>query len=301
MSILPTKSLSTEKRSTKKTVETRFGDIAYLETGGGGHGPVALFVHGVFLNADLWRGQIDGLADIRRCLALDLLAHGESACPEPGTLTVSLQAEMVLAFLDAMGLDAVDLVGNDSGGAIAQLVVAQAPHRVRTLTLTNCDTHDNWPPEAFAPVHDLALDGTLAAALGALATDPDSARGIMASSFEHPDSLPDEVLTGFFAPFAQAEKAQAVQEYVAGMDNAVTVAIRDDLAQFRSPTLIVWGTADEFFDVAWARWLAATIPGTVRSVELAGAKLFFPLERPEEFNRELRSLWAESEPTASPG
>jgi pimeloyl-ACP methyl ester carboxylesterase len=300
MSILPTKSQSTEKRATRKTVETRFGDIAYLETGGD-LDPTALFIHGVFLNADLWRGQIDGLADVRRCLALDLLAHGESATPASGTLTVSLQAEMVLAFLDAMGLDDVDLVGNDSGGAIAQLVVAQAPDRARSLTLTNCDTHDNWPPAAFAPIHDLARAGTLAAALGALITDPATARGIMASSFEHPDSLSDEVLSGFFAPFAQDEKAQAVQEYVAGMDNAVTVDIRDDLAQFRSPTLIVWGTADEFFDVAWARWLAATIPGTVRSVELAGAKLFFPLERPEEFNRELRSLWAESEDTTRPG
>jgi pimeloyl-ACP methyl ester carboxylesterase len=301
MSISPTKSLSTKKRATRKTVETRFGDIAYLETGGGGSGPTALFIHGVFLNADLWRGQIDGLADIRRCLAVDLLAHGESACPAPGTLTVSLQAEMVVAFLDAMGLDAVDLVGNDSGGAIAQLVVAQAPDRVRSLTLTNCDTHDNWPPAAFAPIHDLARDGALAAALGALATDPDTARGIMASSFEHPESLSDEVFSRFFAPFAQAENAQAVQEYVAGMDNAVTVAIRDDLAQFGSPTLIVWGTADEFFDVASARWLASTIPGTVRSVELAGAKLFFPMERPEKFNRELRSLWAESGATTRPG
>jgi len=60
----------------------------------------------------------------------------------------------------------------------------------------------------------------------------------------------------------------------------VTIAIRDDLAGLQVPTLIVWGTADQFFDVAWARWLAATIPGTVRCVELEGAKLFFPLERP---------------------
>jgi pimeloyl-ACP methyl ester carboxylesterase len=78
------------------------------------------------------------------------------------------------------------------------------------------------------------------------------------------------------------------------MDNRVTVAIRDDLARFDAPTLIVWGTADDFFDIAWARWLADTIPGTVRCVELPGAKLFFPAERADEFNAELRRFWTEA-------
>jgi pimeloyl-ACP methyl ester carboxylesterase len=271
-------------------ISTRCGDVAYLEEG---TGPAALFIHGVFLNADLWRHQIGDLADIRRCLAVDLLAHGESSCPAPADVTMDLQAQMIVGFLDAMGLDDVDLVGNDSGGAIAQLVAARQPERVRSLTLTNCDTHDNWPPVAFAPIRQLAIDGVLAAGLAALASDPTTARASLASSFEHPEALADETLTGFFRPFAASPvKADAVQAFVAGMDNSITVAIRDDLARFGAPTLIVWGTADDFFDVKWATWLAGTIPGTVRCVEIDGAKLFFPLERPEEFNRELRALWS---------
>jgi pimeloyl-ACP methyl ester carboxylesterase len=83
------------------------------------------------------------------------------------------------------------------------------------------------------------------------------------------------------------------------MDSAVTVAIRDDLARFDRPTLIVWGTGDDFFDVRWAHWLAETIPGTVRCVELEGAKLFFPLER-TAFTDELRAFWTEADP-AGPG
>ena len=54
-------------------VTTRFGDIAYTELGAG---PPALFVHGVFLNGHLWRHVIDQGADLRRCIAVDLLAHG---------------------------------------------------------------------------------------------------------------------------------------------------------------------------------------------------------------------------------
>jgi pimeloyl-ACP methyl ester carboxylesterase len=74
------------------------------------------------------------------------------------------------------------------------------------------------------------------------------------------------------------------------MDNAVTVAVRDELSRFEAPTWIVWGTGDEFFDVAWARWLSSTIAGTVDSVEREGAKLFFPAERWSEFNAALRRL-----------
>lgn len=119
-----------------------------------------------------------------------------------------------------------------------------------------------------------------------------AARVVSASGFVSPDVLSDETIAGFFAAVAASPgRARAVQGYVAGMDNSVTVVIRDDLARFEAPTLIVWGTADDFFDVTWARWLADTIPGTVRCVELEGAELFFPAERPEALSTELRSLW----------
>ena len=294
MSISATSSMTQPRSGQRRTVPTPFGDIAYLDCG---DGPAALFVHGVFLSADLWNHQLDGLADMRRCLAVDLLAHGASACPEPGRLTMSLQAQMIVAFLDALGLDSVDLVGNDSGGAIAQLVAVAAPTRIRSLTLTNCDVHDNWPPEPFRPIYDMATAGALAGALAALATDTAAARAALASGFENPDTLSDETIAGFFAPFAVPAVAEAVQDYVATMDNAVTVAISDDLSRLDAPTLIVWGTADEFFDPSWAHWLAATIAGTVRCVELEGAKLFFPAERPQVFNAELRTLWTGTAPT----
>lgn len=273
----------------RKAVDTAFGAIAYLQSG---HGPAALFVHGVFLNAGMWEHQLADLDDVRTCIAVDLLAHGESAVPGPGKLTIGMQSEMVLAFLDALELEEFDLVGSDSGGAIAQLVAVRAPHRVRSLTLTNCDTHNNWPPTNFAPIHKMASQGRLAETLEQLATDAEAGRAVLASSFEDAAALPDAVLTGFFGPFADLDRARAVQDQVVSMDSSITVAIREQLEQLRTPTLIAWGDGDEFFDVSWARWLERTIPGTVRKVELEGAKLFHPAERPEVLNRELRELWA---------
>jgi pimeloyl-ACP methyl ester carboxylesterase len=127
-------------------VEIPSGRIGYASAG---CGPVALFVHGVVLNKHLWRHQLAGLSDIRRCIAVDLLAHGDTEITPDQDVSVTANAKMLKEALDALKIDQVDLIGNDSGGGIAQIFAALNPERVRTLTLTNCDTHDNWPPEAF--------------------------------------------------------------------------------------------------------------------------------------------------------
>ena len=275
-----------------RTVTTASGTITYAEAGSG-PAPVAVFVHGVFLHHGLWAAQLAALSDVRRCLAPDLLAHGGSAlAPASGEpLDLRAQARMIIDFLDALGVYQADLVGNDTGGAICQVAAAMAPDRFRSLTLTNCDVHDNWPTPPFMPIVDLARQGVLATALPTLAGTADQIRTGLASSLEHPETIPDDVLLSFFAPFADPARAAAVQGYVAGMDNAVTVAIRDDLAKLTVPTQMVWGTGDEFFTLSWAQWLADTIPGAQRIVEVDGAKLFFPMERPDELNRPLRELW----------
>src|SRR5216684_52181 len=122
------------------SVETLSGRISCASAGSG---PVALFVHGVVLNKHLWRHQLAGLSDIRRCIALDLLAHGDTEIAPDQDVSVTANAAMLREFLDALKIDQVDLVGNDSGGGIAQIFAARHPDKVRTLTLTNCDTHDN--------------------------------------------------------------------------------------------------------------------------------------------------------------
>src|SRR3984957_10880708 len=190
----------------REIVSTAYGDIACRVTGSG---PVALFIHGVFLSADLWAGQLDALGDLRRCVAVDLLGHGASACPPLPDMTLPAQADMILAVLDALGADQADLVGNDSGGAIAQLVAARAPHRVRSLTLTNCDADENLPPAAFAPIVDMARAGVLAPGLPVIAADPAAGRDALASGLERPDALPDEGISGVLAPFGAPARRPA--------------------------------------------------------------------------------------------
>jgi pimeloyl-ACP methyl ester carboxylesterase len=270
-------------------VTTRFGDIAYVEEG---QGPAALFVHGVFLNHHFWRGVTRQLGDVRRCIALDLMAHGATRIVADQELTFTTQAEMLDAFCEAMGLDQVDVVANDSGGGIAQIFAARHPGRIRSLTLTNCDTHDNWPPASFQPLVALAREGKLADAFAPLAQDPAAARNAFAVAYEHPEQVSDETLNTYLAPlFASPEATAALERFVAGQDCRHTLAIEPELRRLEAPTLVIWGTDDGFFPTKWAYWLQGAIPGCRKVIEFEGAKLFFPEERPEALAGALREHW----------
>ena len=274
-----------------RSVQTAFGRISYMEQG---TGPVALFVHGVLLNRYLWRHQLAELSDIRRCIAVDLLAHGDTEIALDQDVSVTANAEMLKQFLDTLDIDQVDLVGNDSGGGIAQIFAALYPGRVRSLTLTDCDTHDNWPPEAFKPFLAMAAGGGLRGTLDAMLSDKSVYRSAQAlgPAYEHPEQLSDDSIEQYLSPLVRSgQRTRDLQRFLAAFDNKHTVAVEAQLKTLKAPTLIVWGTDDVYFDVKWSRWLADTIPGTRRRVEFKGARIFFPEERWEEFNKELRAHW----------
>jgi len=119
----------------QRSVQTPSGRISYTEQG---TGPVALFVHGVLLKRPICGvNQLADLSDIRRCIAVDLLAHGDTEITPDQDVSVTANAKMLKEFLDALNIDQVDLVGNDSGGGITQIFAALYPERVRSLTLTD--------------------------------------------------------------------------------------------------------------------------------------------------------------------
>jgi len=279
------------------SVQTPSGRISYTEQGSG---PVALFVHGVLLNGHLWRHQLEDLSDIRRCIAVDLLAHGDTEITPDQDVSVTANARMLGEFLDALNIDQVDLVGNDSGGGIAQIFAALNPQRVRSLTLTDCDVHDNWPPEAFKPFLAMAAAGGLRGTLDALLSDKNVYRSAQAlgPAYEHPERLSDSSIETYLRPLVRTEQRTIdLQRFLAAFDNRHTVAIEAALKTLQAPTLIVWGTDDVYFDVKWSHWLADNIPGTRRRIELKDARIFFPEERAAEFNQELRAHWMNTEQT----
>ena len=276
----------------RREVATPSGTISYVEQGSG---PVALFVHGVLLNGYLWRHQLAGLGGIRRCIAVDLLAHGETEIAGDQDVSVTANAHMLAQFLDALAIDRVDLVGNDSGGGICQIFAALYPERIRSLALTNCDTHDNWPPEAFKPFIAMVAAGGLPGTLDAMLTDKAIYRSpeALGLAYERPETVTDDTIETYLRPLTRStRRTHDLERFVTAFDNRHTVRIEKELAQLQAPTLIAWGTDDIFFDVKWSRWLEKTIPGTRRRVEIDAARIFFPEERPDEFNGELKAHWA---------
>jgi pimeloyl-ACP methyl ester carboxylesterase len=275
----------------RNTISTKSGEISYVDLG---TGPAAVFVHGIGSNAYLWRHVIGTLAGRRRCLAVDLPLHGRSPVAPGQDLSVAALATVLADFCYALGLDRVDLVANDTGGAVAQVFAARHPEWLATLTLTNCDTADNLPPEEFKPVVELAKAGALAPAVAGMLDDLGAARdAAFGTAYEHPGNADPQVIRAYLEPtIGTLERAREFERLLAALDPGDLRAVEPQLRALQVPTLVVWGTGDPMFDVSWAYWLRDTIPGVTKVVTIDGAHLFFPEERPEELAAALTEHWA---------
>jgi len=279
----------------QRKIKTPSGNISYVEQGSG---PVALFVHGVLLNGYLWRHQLEQLKELRRCIAVDLLAHGNTEVSATQDVSVTANAHMLAEFLDALKIEQVDLVGNDSGGGVCQIFAALYPSRIRSLVLTNCDAHDNWPPEAFKPFVSMVAAGGLPQTLTAMLADKSVYRSPQALglAYQRPEAVSDDTIETYLRPHLRSpQRTRDLERFVNAFDCRHTVEIEKPLRQLHAPTLIAWGTDDIYFDLKWSHWLENAIPGTKRRVEFDSARIFFPEERADEFNQELKAHWAPCE------
>jgi haloalkane dehalogenase len=286
---------ATDFHAARRFVETPYGRIAYVERG---EGPAALFLHGYPLNGFQWRGALTRLMDDRRCIAPDFMGLGYTETPADQSLAPQAQADMLVALLDALAVDAADVVANDSGGTVAQLLAAQQPSRVRTLLLTNCDVHENSPPAALGPFIEAARAGLLAEQfIVPQLADKDAARGpegLGGLTFTDPANLTDEAIDVYFAPLVSSplRKAQ-FNGYAVAFEPNPLPAVAPALRRCPAPTRIVWGTGDFLFDVSWAEWLDRTFPNSRGMRRVEGAKLFFPEEQPDLIAEEALTLWGE--------
>lgn len=277
---------------TKRFAQTDFGTVAYTDHG---EGPVVLFIHGVLVNSYLWRHQINAFSSIRRCIAIDLMGHGDSIAADDAELTFESQAEMVAQLIDVLGIDEIDLIANDSGVGIASIFAARYPEKLRTLVLSNGDVHDNWPPKEFSGFLDMVAAGGLPETLQRMVTHKDFFRSEEAfgPAYQNPEMVEDSTVDAYIGPIAVSEeRTKALARFILSFDHKQTVRIESSLRKLNVPTLIIWGTGDIFFDKKWAYWLADAIPAAEQPIELEGACLLLPEERWSEFNDAVSQFWA---------
>jgi haloalkane dehalogenase len=226
----------------RRFAQTAFGRIAHIDRG---NGPAALFLHGFPLSSFQWRGAIDRLSAHRRCLAPDLMGLGYTQVAPGQSVAPAAQAEMLAAFLDRLEVGQVDLIANDSGGAVAQLFVTKYPHRVRTLLLTNCDVESASPPRALLPVIELARAGIYPDLwLAPWLQHKDVARsatGLGGMCYNDPAHPTDAALDQYLAPLvASAERKALVNRYALGLAPNPLQGIAPLLRGCPVPTRMVW-------------------------------------------------------------
>ncbi len=276
----------------RKFVKLPMSRVAYVESG---RGPAALFLHGFPLNGYQWRGALERLGSVRRCIAPDVMSCGWTETPESQSITPETQAEMLSQFLDSLRIAQVDLVGNDSGGLVSQLFVAKYPERVRTLLLTNCDVAENNPPQSFVPLANAAKNGILYDRfIVSHLQDKSVARAPqgLGGAFTYPDKLTDETIETYFRPFtSSALRKEQFHRYAIALGQNDLLAVQDRLRIFTRPVRIVWGDSDQIFTKEWSERLSATFSHSRGVKHVERAKLFFPEEMPDLIDLEARQLW----------
>jgi pimeloyl-ACP methyl ester carboxylesterase len=263
----------------KHEVHLPQGTIRYRDEGSG---EPLLFVHGVIVNGDLWRKVVPRLSPEFRCIVPDwpLGAHSVPMAPD-ADLTPPGLAKLIVDFMAALELESVTLVGNDTGGALAQILAAEHPDRIARLVLVSCDVYERFFPPLFKPLQ-------MAASLpGALWLIGQSIRPRFAQRLpiafgwatkRHPDKATIESYLG--PGRASAGVRRDLRKVLRGINKRYTLAAAEKLRSFDRPALVAWAREDKFFPIAYGRRLAAEIP-TASLVEIDDSYTFIPEDQPE--------------------
>ena len=264
------------------TVDTAAGPVHYRVAGpADSTRPPVVFLHGLLVNAELWTGVGDALAEQGvRSYALDLPLGGHPVPLLPDAdLSPRGVARLVLDVLAALDLTDVTLVGNDTGGALAQFVIDTDVTRIGRLVLTNCDAFDQFPPPPFGL---LVAAGRRPGRLRAMMA-PTRLRAVRHSVLGYGPlarHLDPQVTRRWVEPLLRDRAVRRdAARFMAGIRAADLLDVSTRLERFDRPVLLIWGSADRFFKLDFAHRLAAAFP-QARLVEVEGGRTFVPVDEP---------------------
>jgi pimeloyl-ACP methyl ester carboxylesterase len=247
-----------------------------------GRGPVMVFLHGLLVSVVLWREVADGLSGSFRCIVPDLpLGSHTRAMRADADLSPPALAQLVADLLAALDLRDVTLVGNDTGGALCQLVVTRHPERIGRLVLTNCDAYDKFPPSFFKYLFLGAhVPGFVAALfqpmrIAALRNTP------IAYGWLSKRGIPAEITDGWVRPgLEDAGVRRDTAKLLKGVSPRYTQEAAERFKEFDKPVLVAWGTEKDFFPTEYGARLARDFPQG-RLERIADSYTFVAEDQPE--------------------
>lgn len=238
-----------------------------------GIGPPVVFLHGIPTGPRLWRHVVSCIHGFR-CLAWEMVGYGWSI--EEGKdrdISVARQADILIKWMDRIGLQDAVLVGHDLGGGVAQIAAVRHPERVRALVLTNSICYEAWPVpsvkllRALGPVLDRSPRATVYLIMAILSFRGHDNRGGARES-----------LGIHWPPYAQVDAPRALVRQVRSLDMRDTLEIADHLPRLDIPAALVWGAADRFLKIHLGERLARDLRAPIDRI--SGAKHFVPEDHP---------------------
>lgn len=287
---------SVNPRGQASEVSVTGGKIRYRVTG---EGRPIVFIHGYYVNGDLWRDVVAELSGDAMCITPDLpLASHELAMDADADLTPTGVAHNIAELIDALGLEDVVLVGNDSGGALCQLVITSRPERIGALVITPCDAFEKFPPFPYSLIRYMAkLPGSVATTNALLSTKFGrwfTFRPLLKRAY-------DDALVKSWTEPARRDKGVARDgaKFIAGAHPRLTKAAAEKLPNVTQPALMIWPPDCTFFKFSLAERLAQALPNA-RIAPLDDAWTFAPLDQPQRVAKEIREFAVSSAGSAEP-
>jgi pimeloyl-ACP methyl ester carboxylesterase len=283
----PKEGIVTDQR---KEIQLPQGKIRYREVG---EGKPVVFVHGYLVDHRLWDGVVDRLSDRFRCIAPDwpLAAH-QVAMNADADLSPTGLADLIAGFLAKLELEDVTIVGNDSGGAISQILVTTHPDRIGRLVLTNCDTHENFPPGIFKAMPPLAkLPGGMFALSIPFRFEALARRAFAPFA---KTKIPDDLVASWMEPNkSDSAVRRDARKVTAGMNKRYTLAAAEKLRGSQLPIRLLWAPGDKLFSISYAERLASEA-GNAEVVPIPDASTFVPLDQPGKVAEEIADFASSS-------
>lgn len=267
-------------------IELPAGTIRYREAGAGK--PV-VFVHGYLVDGRLWDGVVDNLSDRCRCLAPDWPIGSQQIAMNPDAdLSPYGIAATIAAFLEKLDLDDVTIVGNDSGGAMSQVLVTRHPERIGRLVLTNCDTHENFPPGPFKLMPPLAKLPGMMSVIAAPFRIGAVARAAFKPFAKTP--IPADLIASWMEPGLHDPGVKRdVKKVTIGMNKRYTLEAAEKLRDSELPVLFTWAPGDRVFPIKFAERLASEVPNA-RIVQIPDSRTFVPIDQPRRLADEIAAF-----------
>lgn len=280
-----------------ETVELPAGKLRYRRAGSGS--PL-LFVHGLFVSGDLWAETVDLLSDTFDCIVPELpLGAHRTPMNRDADLSPAGLARLVADFIRALGLDRPALIGNDTGGAVAQGVAVATPELIGGLVLTPCDTLDDFPPKEFSFLTWVPRVPGLMWLMTQMNKSPKRLGATLHNGKLAKHRIGDETLRRF-AGLAARDGAirRDAGKACLGCDPRFTRDAAEKLRRFDNPILLVWGDGG-CFPLANAQELARTWPSAQLEI-IEDCWVFAPLDQPAALARHIREFVSAEAPGGRP-